>query len=97
MPENILICIQCQLECFLGIPWNLDFLQPLSDISISDTDSEYSRGLRFHRSVSMGTNGTPWFKSGYDGRIVMMRRRNNSSCEFPAGNYLCINLYIFSR
>ncbi|KAJ8937846.1 hypothetical protein NQ318_022264 [Aromia moschata] len=54
---------------------------PLSEVSMSDNDSDSSKGLRFHRSVSMGTNGIPWSKSGYDGRIIMMRKRNNSSCE----------------
>ncbi|KAJ8937059.1 hypothetical protein NQ314_012053, partial [Rhamnusium bicolor] len=55
--------------------------RPFSEVSISDNDSDSSKGLRFHRSVSMGTNGIPWSKSGYDGRIIMMRKRNNSSCE----------------
>ncbi|KAG5884570.1 hypothetical protein JTB14_006595 [Gonioctena quinquepunctata] len=54
--------------------------RPLSEVSISD-DSDSNKGLRFHRSVSMGTNGIPWSKSGYDGRIIMLRKRNNSSCE----------------
>ncbi|XP_074033015.1 MYC binding protein highwire isoform X2 [Leptinotarsa decemlineata] len=57
--------------------------RPLSEVSISD-DSDSSKGLRFHRSVSMGTNGIPWSKSGYDGRIIMMRKRNNSSCEIAS-------------
>lgn len=34
--------------------------------------------MRFHRSVSMGTNGVPWSKTGLDGRIIMLRKRNNS-------------------
>nr|CAH7734771.1 unnamed protein product [Callosobruchus chinensis] len=54
--------------------------RPLSEVSVSD-DSDGGKGLRFHRSVSMGTNGMPWLKSGHDGRIIMMRKRNNSSCE----------------
>lgn len=29
----------------------------------------------------MGTNGVPWARAGQDGRIIMMRKRNNSSCE----------------
>lgn len=55
--------------------------RPLSEVSLSDNETEASRGLRFHRSVSMGTNGVPWAKTGQDGRIIMMRKRNNSSCE----------------
>ncbi|KAJ8975748.1 hypothetical protein NQ317_015370 [Molorchus minor] len=45
--------------------------RPLSEVSVSDNDSDSNRGLRFHRSVSMGTNGIPWSKSGYDGRIII--------------------------
>ncbi|KAH0817635.1 hypothetical protein GEV33_005156 [Tenebrio molitor] len=55
--------------------------RPLSEVSISDNDSDSSKGLRFHRSVSMGTNGIPWSKTGFDGRIIMLRKRNNSSSE----------------
>lgn len=33
----------------------------------------------------MGTNGIPWSKAGHDGRVIMMRKRNNSSCDFPTG------------
>lgn len=69
-------------------------LQPLSDISISDTDSENTKGLRFHRSVSMGTNGIPWSKFGCEGRIIMMRRRNNS-CEFPTGNIILYTIFFY--
>lgn len=58
--------------------------KPLSEISISD-DLDGTKGMRFHRSVSMGTNGIPWAKSGYDGRIIMLRKRNNSSCEMANG------------
>lgn len=55
--------------------------RPYSEVSLSDNETEISRGLRFHRSVSMGTNGVPWARTGHDGRIIMMRKRNNSSCE----------------
>ncbi|CAH1132864.1 unnamed protein product [Ceutorhynchus assimilis] len=55
--------------------------RPLSEVSLSETESDAIKGMRFHRSVSMGTNGIPWAKAGYDGRIIMMRRRNNSSSE----------------
>ncbi|KAF5304151.1 hypothetical protein FQA39_LY01936 [Lamprigera yunnana] len=55
--------------------------RPLSEVSLSDNDADSIKGLRFHRSVSMGTNGAPWSKSGQDGRIIMMRKRNNSSSE----------------
>ncbi|XP_044762914.1 E3 ubiquitin-protein ligase MYCBP2 [Coccinella septempunctata] len=54
--------------------------RPLSEISVSD-DGDSSKGSRFHRSISMGTNGIPWSKSGLDGRMIMARRRNNSSSE----------------
>ncbi|KAL3283868.1 hypothetical protein HHI36_018037 [Cryptolaemus montrouzieri] len=54
--------------------------RPLSEVSVSD-DSESAKGLRFHRSISMGTNGIPWSKTGLDGRIIMTRKRNNSSSE----------------
>lgn len=57
-------------------------LQPLSDIS---DDVNFNKGLRFHRSVSMGTNGIPWCKGGIDGRVIMMRKRNNSSGEIVNG------------
>ncbi|CAH0546546.1 unnamed protein product [Brassicogethes aeneus] len=52
--------------------------RPLSDIS---DNLNFNKGLRFHRSVSMGTNGIPWCKGGLDGRVIMMRKRNNSSSE----------------
>ncbi|KAK4876736.1 hypothetical protein RN001_009242 [Aquatica leii] len=55
--------------------------RPLSEVSLSDNDTDSMKGLRFHRSVSMGTNGAPWSKTGQDGRIIMMRKRNNSSSE----------------
>lgn len=41
----------------------------------------------------MGTNGVPWAKAGCDGRIIMMRRRNNSSTENPAG---IVFLFLFT-
>ncbi|KAL1517027.1 hypothetical protein ABEB36_000847, partial [Hypothenemus hampei] len=59
--------------------------RPLSEISLSESETEAIKGMRFHRSVSMGTNGIPWAKSGFDGRVIMMRRRNNSSSELAEG------------
>lgn len=60
--------------------------RPLSEISLSDNENDFNKTLRFHRSVSMGTNGAPWAKSGQqDGRIIMMRKRNNSSIELSNG------------
>lgn len=59
--------------------------RPLSEVSLSDNDSDSSKGLRFHRSVSMGTNGVPWARTGQEGRIIMMRKRNNSSGEMTGG------------
>ncbi|KAK5642393.1 hypothetical protein RI129_008560 [Pyrocoelia pectoralis] len=56
-------------------------IRPLSEVSLSDNDMDGMKGMRFHRSVSMGTNGALWAKTGYDGRIIMMRKRNNSSSE----------------
>ena len=61
--------------------------QPLSEVSLCD-DTDGNKGLRFHRSVSMGTNGAPWSKSGLDGRIIMLRKRNNSSGEMGMGTDL---------
>lgn len=34
----------------------------------------------------MGTNGIPWSKAGLDGRVVMLRKRNNSGGEMDNGN-----------
>jgi hypothetical protein len=67
-------------------------LQPLSEVSISDNDSDSSKGLRFHRSVSMGTNGIPWSKTGFDGRIIMLRKRNNSSSEIANGTVIIMKV-----
>ncbi|XP_043461333.1 E3 ubiquitin-protein ligase MYCBP2 isoform X1 [Leptopilina heterotoma] len=55
--------------------------RPLSECPLSDSDSDSgkNRGM-FHRSVSM-TTGAPWAKNSNDGRIVMTRKRNNSSSE----------------
>ena len=55
--------------------------RPLSECPMSDSDSDSgkNRGM-FHRSVSMST-GAPWAKNSNDGRVVMMRKRNNSSSE----------------
>ncbi|XP_074101339.1 MYC binding protein highwire isoform X2 [Cotesia typhae] len=58
--------------------------RPLSECPMSDSDSEGTRrgtGVgAFHRSVSMST-GAPWARNSNDGRVVMMRKRNNSSSE----------------
>lgn len=35
----------------------------------------------------MGTNGIPWSKTGLDGRVIMLRKRNNSSSEIANGKY----------
>lgn len=35
----------------------------------------------------MGTNGVPWSKAGLDGRVIMMRKRNNSGGEMDGGNF----------
>lgn len=59
--------------------------QPISDISLTESEGEGSKGLRFHRSVSMGTNGVPWSKAGFDGRVIMLRKRNNSGGEMDSG------------
>lgn len=32
--------------------------------------------------------GVPWSKAGYDGRIIMMRKRNNSGSESGNGNII---------
>ncbi|XP_031781072.1 E3 ubiquitin-protein ligase MYCBP2 isoform X6 [Nasonia vitripennis] len=55
--------------------------RPLSECPMSDSDSDSgkNRGM-FHRSVSMST-GAPWAKNSSDGRVVIMRKRNNSSSE----------------
>ncbi|KAG7189537.1 hypothetical protein KM043_017228 [Ampulex compressa] len=55
--------------------------RPLSEYPINDSDSESgkNRGM-FHRSVSMSTEA-PWARSSADGRMVMMRKRNNSGGE----------------
>lgn len=36
----------------------------------------------------MGITNVPWSKAGYDGRIIMMRKRNNSGSEMGSGMYL---------
>lgn len=43
------------------------------------SDSEDQKGRLFHRSVSMGTSGIPWAKKDGDGRVILSRKRNNSS------------------
>lgn len=64
-------------------------VQPLSEGPLSDNESEGSKGRTFHRSVSMGTNGAPWSRREGDGRVIMMRKRNNSSGEMASGKPLC--------
>ena len=64
-------------------------------MSDSDSDSGKNRGI-FHRSVSMST-GASWAKNTNDGRIVMMRKRNNSSSELNNGKYRLENLFRTSR
>ncbi|EFN81009.1 Probable E3 ubiquitin-protein ligase MYCBP2 [Harpegnathos saltator] len=55
--------------------------RPLSEYPMSDSDIENGKyRSMFHRSVSMST-GAPWARNSNDGRIVMMRKRNNSSSE----------------
>lgn len=75
----------------------LSFLQPLSECNVADNESESvkNRGI-FHRSVSMST-GAPWTKNGNDGqRVVMMRKRNNSSTELINGILLqALILFLF--
>lgn len=59
--------------------------QPLSECPVSDSDSDSGKGRgMFHRSVSMST-GAPWARNSNDGRVVMMRKRNNSSSEMNNG------------
>lgn len=61
------------------------FVQPLSECPMSDSDGEGGKGRGiFHRSVSMST-GAPWTRNSNDGRVVMMRKRNNSSSEMNTG------------
>lgn len=38
----------------------------------------------------MGTNGVPWSKASSDGRVVMLRKRNNSGGEADGGKVLLI-------
>lgn len=52
-------------------------------MSDSDNESGKNRSM-FHRSVSMST-GAPWARNSNDGRVVMMRKRNNSSSEMTNG------------
>ena len=62
----------------------------------SESEGDGSRGRGFHRSVSMGTNGTSWSRREGDGRIVMMRRRNNSSSEVSGGSEYLVKITTFS-
>jgi E3 ubiquitin-protein ligase MYCBP2 len=61
----------------------------MSEGPLSDNESEGSKGRTFHRSISMGTNGAPWSRREGDGRVIMMRKRNNSSGETASGKSLC--------
>lgn len=55
---------------------------------MSDSDIENGKyRSMFHRSVSMST-GAPWAKNSNDGRIVMLRKRNNSSSEMNNGTII---------
>lgn len=69
--------------------------QLVSDSLTSDSDSESSKGRLFHRSVSMGTNGALWSKRNPDGRVVMMRKRNNSTCDAANGGFVYSKLAAF--
>lgn len=61
------------------------YFQPLSEYPTSDSDNESGKNRStFHRSVSMST-GAPWARNSNDGRVVMMRKRNNSSSEMNNG------------
>lgn len=52
---------------------------------MSDSDNESAKGRgNFHRSVSMSTTA-PWTRNTNDGRVVMIRKRNNSSSEMNNG------------
>ncbi|XP_046683725.1 E3 ubiquitin-protein ligase MYCBP2 isoform X4 [Homalodisca vitripennis] len=65
----------------------------VSDSMTSDSDSDSSKGRLFHRSVSMGTSGAPWSRREGDGRVIMMRKRNNSTCDAvnePVSSLLCV-------
>lgn len=58
---------------------------------MSDSDSEGGKNRStFHRSVSMST-GAPWARNSNDGRVVMMRKRNNSSSEMNNGIFFVLN------
>jgi len=60
----------------------------MSEGPLSDNESEGSKGRTFHRSISMGTNGAPWSRREGDGRVIMTRKRNNSSGEMANGKSL---------
>ncbi|XP_024084698.1 E3 ubiquitin-protein ligase MYCBP2 isoform X3 [Cimex lectularius] len=55
--------------------------RPVSEGLTSDSDSESGKGRLFHRSVSMGTNGAPWAKKEGDMKVIVTRKRNNSTCD----------------
>jgi len=59
--------------------------QPVSEFPIGDSDSDEPKLKGFHRSMSMGTNGTGWSRRNGDGKVVTLRRRNNSSGEVVTG------------
>ncbi|KAK6627348.1 hypothetical protein RUM44_009825 [Polyplax serrata] len=47
--------------------------------SFDGVDGDDQKGRLFHRSVSMGTGCIPWTKKEGDGRVILSRKRNNSS------------------
>lgn len=72
------------------------FFQPISECQLSDSDSEGQKGRLFHRSVSMGTSGVPWSKREGDARVILARKRNNSSSgEVTTGTCLLNQLFVF--
>ncbi|XP_075230357.1 E3 ubiquitin-protein ligase MYCBP2-like isoform X2 [Lycorma delicatula] len=75
LPEEM---IQCRESRDIFTP-----MRAVTESPASDSDGEGNRGRLFHRSISMGTNGAPWSRQEGDGRIIMMRKRNNSTCEIP--------------
>lgn len=76
---NVTNEIVLMLSCLTTI------LQPISEGPPSDGESDCGKGRLFHRSVSMGTNGAPWSKREPDGRLVGVRKRNNSTCDVANG------------
>lgn len=71
-------------------------MQPLSEYPMSDSDNESGKNRSmFHRSVSMST-GAPWARNSNDGRVVMMRKRNNSSSEMSNGTRVSMH-FIYKK